>query len=81
MLRRQGIASVMSYGAAPDPQSGLSAHVWLRADDIDVVGGEIASRYAVLATFPRCPSAPMKYHEILVEERFRQRDSLSMIKF
>jgi transglutaminase superfamily protein len=52
MLRRRGIPSVLYYGAAPDEERGLSAHVWVRDGDADVIGGEIASRYAVLATFP-----------------------------
>jgi len=52
MLRRRGIGSTLYYGAAPNQQQGLSAHVWVRDGDIDVVGGEIASAYAVLATFP-----------------------------
>jgi hypothetical protein len=52
MLRRRGIPSVLYYGAAQHDQKSLSAHVWVRDGDIDVVGGEMASRYAVLATFP-----------------------------
>jgi hypothetical protein len=52
MLRRRGIPSILYYGAAPDDQRGLSAHVWVRDGDVDVIGGEIASRYAELATFP-----------------------------
>lgn len=52
MLRRRGIRSTLYYGAAPDHQQGLSAHVWVRDGDTDVVGGEVASAYAVLATFP-----------------------------
>ena len=52
MLRRRGIPSVLYYGAAPDDRRGLSAHVWVRDCDVDVIGGEIASRYAVLMTFP-----------------------------
>jgi len=52
MLQRQGISSVLHYGAAPDPQLGLAAHVWVRAGNVDVVGGEIASRFAQLTTFP-----------------------------
>lgn len=52
MLQRRGVPSVLYYGAAPDTQRGLLAHVWVRAGDIDVIGGEIASRYAVLGTFP-----------------------------
>lgn len=52
MLRRRGIASVLYYGAAPDTKQGLSAHVWVRDGNVDVVGCEVASAYAVLATFP-----------------------------
>ena len=52
MLRRRGIPSVLYYGAAQDDLSGLYAHVWVRDGDIDVIGGEIAHRFAILATFP-----------------------------
>jgi hypothetical protein len=52
MLRRRGVPSVLYYGAAPDEQTGLSAHVWVRASGVDVIGSEIASRFAVLMTFP-----------------------------
>ena len=52
MLRRRGIPSVLYYGAAQDEQTGLYAHVWVRDGDIDVIGGEIANRFAILATFP-----------------------------
>jgi hypothetical protein len=52
MLRRRNVPSILYYGAAPDDRSGLTAHVWLKVDEIDVIGGEIASRYAQLTTFP-----------------------------
>jgi len=52
MLRRRGIASVLYFGVAPNDQNGLAAHVWVRDGDVDVVGGESASEFAVLATFP-----------------------------
>lgn len=52
MLRRRGIPSVLYYGAAQDDESGLQAHVWVRDGDLDVIGGEIAHCFAVLATFP-----------------------------
>jgi hypothetical protein len=42
---------VLYYGAAQE-NGNLAAHVWVRDGDINVIGGEIASRYAVLATFP-----------------------------
>ena len=46
MLRRRGAPSVLYYGAAPDDQKGLAAHVWVREGDFDVIGCEIASRFA-----------------------------------
>ena len=52
MLRRRGINSVLYYGAAHTTDSTLAAHVWVRADDLDVVGCEEASKYALLAAFP-----------------------------
>jgi hypothetical protein len=52
MLRRRGIASTLYYGVAQD-ESGLSAHVWVRAGDQDVIGCENASQFSVLASFPR----------------------------
>src|SRR5262249_46649951 len=52
MLRRRGIPSVLYYGAAQDDRSGLHAHVWVRYGEMDVIGGEIAHRFAILATFP-----------------------------
>jgi hypothetical protein len=51
MLRRRGIPAVLYYGAAQD-RNGLHAHVWVRDGDVDVIGGEIADRFAVLTTFP-----------------------------
>ena len=56
MLRRRGISSVLYYGAAQDDRSGLCAHVWVRDGNVDVIGGEIACRFAILATFP--PQTP-----------------------
>ena len=52
MLRRRGIPSVLYYGAAQEDRTGLCAHVWVRDGEIDVIGGEIAHRFAILATFP-----------------------------
>ena len=52
MLKRRGVPSVLYYGAAQDDLNGLHAHVWVRANDLDVTGGEIANRFALLATFP-----------------------------
>jgi len=52
MLRRRGVPSVLYYGAALGNGNDLSAHVWVRDGGVDVVGGEIASRYGQLAAFP-----------------------------
>lgn len=52
MLRRRGVQSVLCYGASQRPDTGLTAHVWVRAGDLDVVGCETASQYALLASFP-----------------------------
>ena len=52
MLRRRGVPSVLYYGAAPKGSADMAAHVWVRAGDIDVVGCEIASQFALLAKFP-----------------------------
>ena len=53
MLLRRGIPSVLYYGAAQDDRNGLHAHVWVRDGDADVIGGEVADRFATLATFPQ----------------------------
>jgi hypothetical protein len=58
MLRRRGVPSVLCYGAAPDELQGLSAHVWVRDGDVDVIGGEIAPCFALLATFPPQAGSP-----------------------
>ncbi len=52
MLRRRGVPAILNYGAAPDAQNGLAAHVWVKDGAVDIVGGEVAARFAVLATFP-----------------------------
>lgn len=52
MLRRRGVNSTLYFGAAPDDAKGLVAHVWVRDGGSEVVGCEIASRFAVLARFP-----------------------------
>jgi hypothetical protein len=56
MLRRRGVPSVLYYGAAMDSRGELSAHVWVRDGDVDVIGGETASQYALLTMFP--PQSP-----------------------
>ena len=55
MLRRRGIHSQLYFGAAPNDRTGLAAHVWVRVEDTDVVGCEIADQFAVLAVFSTQP--------------------------
>ena len=52
MLRRRKIGAVMYYGAATMPEKGLSAHVWVRDGDEDVVGCLAAKGYHILARYP-----------------------------
>ena len=51
MLRQRGVPSTMFYGAALEQPDKLKAHAWVRADDIDVVGCDIANRYTVVMAF------------------------------
>lgn len=53
MLRRRGFDSTLYFGAAPKGPGGVSAHVWVKWGDREVIGCEEASNFAILATFPR----------------------------
>jgi len=57
MLRRRGVPSTLYFGAAPNHQKGLGAHVWVMAGDIDVTGGDVASSFAPLAAFTSQPGS------------------------
>lgn len=52
MLRRRGVASVLHYGAAQEPDEGLLAHVWVSVGGTLITGGAEAPRFARLASFP-----------------------------
>jgi hypothetical protein len=52
MLRRRGLPSLLHYGVASDAEGGLKAHVWISLDGALLVGGEEASAFTCLATFP-----------------------------
>lgn len=52
LLRRRGVATALHYGVAQDPERGLSAHVWVTYAGDAIIGGERASDYTCLATFP-----------------------------
>jgi hypothetical protein len=59
MLRRRGLPSLLHYGVANDAGGGLKAHVWISLDGVPLVGGEEASAFTCLATFPALAPAPM----------------------
>lgn len=51
MLLRRGLPATLYYGIANDV-AGLKAHVWVRSDEVDVVGIEAAAAHRLVATFP-----------------------------
>jgi hypothetical protein len=51
MLRRRGIGTTLYYGARMEGDSALSAHVWLRSGETDVIGCENASAFQRLSQF------------------------------
>jgi hypothetical protein len=55
ILRRRGIPSTLFFGAASVADKGFIAHVWVRAENMDVIGTESAQQFAVLARFPAAP--------------------------
>jgi hypothetical protein len=52
LLQRRGVATSLHYGVAQDPDQGLAAHVWVTHRGQPIIGGEEASRFTCLATFP-----------------------------
>jgi hypothetical protein len=50
MLARRGFPVTLFYGAAMT-DGELKAHVWVRSDELDVIGCENASNFAVLSQF------------------------------
>ena len=50
MLRRRGIGTILFYGARWEG-AAMSAHVWLRSGETDVIGCENASDFHPLAQF------------------------------
>lgn len=51
LLRRRGLKSELCYGIRPDRGDGLTAHVWVRSGEVDVVGCETAADYGLVARF------------------------------
>jgi hypothetical protein len=53
MLRSIGVEALLHYGARNDAMSGkLAAHVWVSAGGTSLIGGEEASAFREIATFP-----------------------------
>jgi hypothetical protein len=53
MLRSIGVEALLHYGARNDAMSGkLAAHVWVSAGGASLIGGEEASAFREIATFP-----------------------------
>ena len=50
MLARRGFPVTLFYGAAMT-DGELKAHVWVRSDELDVIGCENASNFAILSQF------------------------------
>lgn len=55
MLRRRGVSATLYYGAATDHPHAVKAHVWVKDGEIDVIGTEVASQYAIVGRFPASP--------------------------
>ncbi|WP_428029120.1 lasso peptide biosynthesis B2 protein [Ancylobacter sp.] len=51
LLRWRGIPTTLYYGVAKDENGKLIAHLWARADGIDVIGTEGLERFTLLCTF------------------------------
>jgi hypothetical protein len=59
LLARRGVASELLYGVKRETQGGkVSAHVWVRARGVDVVGGPAAQGYTVLTSFAARSAKP-----------------------
>lgn len=52
MLRWRGLKPVLFYGVAVGGKGELSGHVWVRVNNFDVTGCELARYYTVLTTIP-----------------------------
>jgi len=52
LLRRRGVETTLSYGAARLPGRGLTGHVWLQDGPEPVLGVAAAAGYKILASYP-----------------------------
>jgi hypothetical protein len=56
MLRRRGLETLLHYGVAQNTERGLAAHVWVTHRGEAIIGGEEATNFTCLATFPATPA-------------------------
>lgn len=52
MMRRRRIATRLHYGVSQSSGQGLRAHVWVSHGGVNFLGGEVASEFVCLATYP-----------------------------
>ena len=53
MLRGCGIDALLHYGARHHPDTRkLEAHVWVSVNGVDVIGGDEAAGFALVASYP-----------------------------
>lgn len=57
ILGRHGFSSTLHYGAA-HLEGELAAHVWVKSRDLDVIGCENASDFAILSQISNDSSSP-----------------------
>ncbi|WP_245516003.1 lasso peptide biosynthesis B2 protein [Ancylobacter aquaticus] len=52
MLNRRSLPTTLFYGVMKGAEGQLMAHLWVRSDEIEVIGTEGLERFTLLATFP-----------------------------
>lgn len=53
ILRSTGVDAILHYGASHHSDTGkLEAHVWVTVDGRPIIGGEEATEFAAVATYP-----------------------------
>jgi hypothetical protein len=51
LLRRRGLAATLFYGIRPARGDDLTAHVWVRSGEVDIVGCEAAADYGLVGSY------------------------------
>lgn len=52
ILRRRRISTTLYYGAATQPDKGLTSHVWVQDGSEGVIGHRAANGYKIIAKYP-----------------------------